>query len=420
MTSALEAAPPSAPGAAIAETVAPAIAIATGRPRAFRCRCGRPVFFRNSRCPACGTVLGYDPETGRIWPLEPDGLEGRWRVAGSAAGAPVFWRCANFDSAAGCNWLIESPAGRAPTQPLCRACRLNRSLPDLSRKQHRLWWRRVELAKRTLVASLIGLGLPVASRVGEEPSTGLAFDLLHEDEAHARVVSGYRDGIVTFNIEEADDAKRARVRAALREPCRTLLGQLRHDVGHYYWQRLVAGGGWHEPFRALFGDERRDAAPAPGPPWHESRDWASRHVSAQAALHPLEDWAETFAHYLAMHDTLDIALGLTIAIDAVETRYEPFNETSLYRKAQGDAAAFLALVNRSTELTGVVNELARSLGRPDFYPFVLSSDAVRKLHFVHLVVLNASGLSARNVRPIGGGIAGGSRTGTGLSGGVGS
>jgi hypothetical protein len=420
MKTVLEAAPPSADLAAIDTSEA---ALPT-RWHAWRCQCGRPVFFRNSRCPGCGTPLGFVPETGSLLPLEAGAVAGSWRTFGSAARAPggaLYWRCSNLDSAAGCNWLIASADGQRPEQVLCRACRLNRTLPDLTRKQHRLWWRRIELAKRRLVASLIALGLPVASRVDEDPARGLAFDLLHEDETHARVLSGYRDGIVTLNIEEADEARRQRVRAVLHQPSRTLLGHLRHDIGRYYWQRLVAGGPWHAPFRELFGDERQDDARSPQQihAQQESGDWASRHVSARAVEHPLEDWAETFAHYLQMVDALDTALGFGIDADNLELRYEPFNEASLYRRQHADAAAFLGFVNRWMELTGVLNELARSMGRLDFYPFVLSSDAVRKLHFVHLVVLRTSGRSSRSVSPIGGGITGGSRTGTGLSAGDG-
>ena len=420
MKTLLEAAPPSVERAVIDNWQAPP----PSRSRAWRCQCGRPVFFRNSRCPGCGTPLGFVPETGSLLALEAGDAAGSWRAFGSAtraAGAALYWRCSNLDSAAGCNWLVAATDAGEPGLALCRSCRLDRTLPDLTRKQHRLWWRRIELAKRRLVASLITLGLPVASRVEEDPARGLAFDLLHEDEAHARVLSGYRDGIVTLNIEEADEARRQRVRAVLHQPHRTLLGHLRHDIGHYYWQRLVAGGAWHAPFRELFGDERKDDARTAQQlhAQQDSGDWAARHVSALAVENPLEDWAETFAHYLQMADALDTALGFGIDADNLELRYEPFNEASLYRRRDADAAAFLGFVNRWMELTGVLNELARSMGRPDFYPCVLSSVAVRKLHFVHLVILGTSGRSSRKVSPIGGGITGGSRTGTGLSAGDG-
>ena len=421
MKTVLEAAPPSAEAAAIDISEAP---LPTTRSRTWRCRCGRPVFFRHSRCPACGTPLGFVAETGRLLPLEPGSVAGSWRVFGKAArasGGALYRRCSNLDSAAACNWLIATAAADGTEPMLCRACRLDRTLPDLTRKQHRLWWRRIELAKRRLVASLIALGLPVASRIDEDPARGLAFDLLHEDEAHEHVVSGYRDGIVTLNIEEADEARRQRVRAVLHQPSRTLLGHLRHDIGHYYWHRLVADGPWLTPFRELFGDERKHDARSPQQirAQQESGDWASRHVSPQAVEHPLEDWAETFAHYLQMADALETAPAFGIEAENLELRYEPFNEASLYRRQNADAAAFLDFVNRWMELTGVLNELARSMGRLDFYPYVLSSDAVRKLHFVHLVILGTSGRSSRSVSPIGGGITGGSRTGTGLSAGAG-
>ena len=405
MRTALEVAPPRADSAAsVAQAVSPRPSL-----RSLRCACGQPVSFRHDRCPACARALGFDPDSGRLLTLEPAGAEGAWAEAG---GSGSWWRCARHDSPAGCNWLV--PGDALPARPLCRACRLDRTLPDLRRKQHRLWWRRIEIAKRRLVAALLGLGLPVASRVDEDPVSGLAFDLLHEDDARPRVVGGYRDGIITVNIEEADDARRQRVRAALREPYRSLLGQLRHDVGLYYWDRLVAGSAWHAPFRALFGDERRAAV---DPPLHASGEWAARHVSAHAAVHPLEDWAECFAHYLHMVDAIDAGAACGLDGRLVELRYEPFGEGSLLPQADADDAELLAMVNRWMELTAVLNELARSMGQPDFYPFVLSSEAVSKLDFVHRVVRSAGRASRQ---PTGGGIAGGSCTGNGISSGGGS
>ena len=37
-------------------------------------------------------------------------------------------------------------------------------------------------------------------------------------------------------------------------------------------------------------------------------------------------------------------------------------------------------------LITVLNEMARSLGQPDFYPFAMSKGVVKKLHFIALVV----------------------------------
>ena len=172
---------------------------------------------------------------------------------------------------------------------------------------------------------------------------------------------------------------------------RTLLGHFRHEVGHYYWDRLVRDGPWLEPFRALFGDERTDYAEAlkrnyeQGPP----ADWADRHISAYAATHPWEDWAETWAHYLHVVDSLGTALGFGLDAADLESDIKPFTRDNLYAPDHPGAARFLELLNGWIEMTMVLNELARSLGQHDFYPFVMSRPVVAKLHFVHLVVEGA-------------------------------
>ncbi|HAB17460.1 MAG TPA: hypothetical protein DCE44_13540, partial [Verrucomicrobiales bacterium] len=188
--------------------------------------------------------------------------------------------------------------------------------------------------------------------------------------------------------EEADDAAREKVRAEMHEPYRTLLGHFRHEVGHYYWDRLIAGTKWLKPFQGVFGDEQLDYQTAlrrnyeGGPPG----DWPQRHVSSYASVHPWEDWAETWAHYLHMLDSLNTALGFGLEADDLEFDAEPFRADSLFDPQATDAERFLALLNSWVELTAVLNELSRSMGQPDLYPFVLSKPAVKKLHFVHTVV----------------------------------
>ncbi|HEX5091378.1 MAG TPA: putative zinc-binding metallopeptidase, partial [Burkholderiales bacterium] len=256
-------------------------------PRAFRCRCGRPVFFRNSVCLACGTPLGYVPERLVLLPLEAE--DGAWKVSGEPDGLR-YRNCGNLERA-GCNWLLASDEPAT----LCVACRLNRTIPDLTIEENRVAWRKIEGAKRRLVSQLLALGLPVASRVpgagGEDLARGMLFDFVRSLPGH-HVLTGHADGVITVNIAEADDAVREGNRALLREPYRTLLGHLRHEVGHYYWDRLVAGSDWYEPFRRTFGDEQADYAAAlqrnyeQGPP----PDWSQRCVSAYASTHPWEDW----------------------------------------------------------------------------------------------------------------------------------
>jgi hypothetical protein len=363
---------------------------APATPRAFICRCARPVFFRNSTCLACQTPLGYDPELRRLVPLQaaPPPHSGLWQ-AWDATGedATCYQRCDNLSSAAACNWLVARTA-QATHPLLCRCCRLTRTLPDLTLHNGALWWNRIELAKRRLVSSLIALNLPVRSKVGEDPQHGLVFDLLRTPPGGPPVITGHDDGVITLCVEEADDAWRAQRRAELAEPYRTLLGHLRHETGHYYWQRLVEPSPWLLPWRTLFGDERADYTAAlnqhyqSGPP----ADWSNCFVSAYASSHPWEDWAETWAHYLHLVDTLDTARSFGVDGELVELHYERYTAAALADTDDPDPEAFLRLINSWMELTGVLNEFSRSMGVADFYPFVLSLAAVRKLHLVHRIV----------------------------------
>ena len=370
------------------------------RPRAvrnYRCVCGQPVFFRNSVCLACGRELGFDPEALTLRALEPGSDPASWRAADADAdadaGAPLQ-RCANY-GLAGCNWLL--PAVEAPAhEGLCRACRLNNTIPDLDIGDNAVLWSRIERAKRRLVSQLLALALPLRSKLDEDPERGLMFDFLRAAPGGPRVVTGHADGLITLDVEEADDAVRERMRNALREPYRTLLGHLRHEVGHYYWDRLVAGSGWLAPFRARFGDERQDYAEALERHYRDgpAPDWPQRCVSAYASAHPWEDWAETWANYLHMVDTLDTAMSFGLDGGDVEIDIEPYGDDALDAPGDPGAGRFLGLVNAWLQITALMNELARSMGQPDFYPFVLSHHAVAKLHFVHRVVVAAAARSS--------------------------
>jgi hypothetical protein len=364
--------------------------------RLFRCRCGRPLFFRNSRCLGCGVEVGYDPELATLLTL-PGNQQAPFRSAsGRRRGATerLYVRCANYPTPAGCNWLVQVTKSSDTTPALlCRSCRLNRTVPDLAVPENANWWARIEDAKRQVVSTLITLDLPVRSRVTEDAHRGLAFDLLRSPVAGPRVVTGHSNGVVTIDIEEADDATRETRRAEMREPYRTLLGHLRHEVGHYYWYRLVEDSPWSNEFRELFGDERDDYVTALqrhhtiGP----RTDWPQLHVSAYASAHPWEDWAETWAHYLHMLDGLDTALSFGVGAPAIEATFDRFTVDTLSETGRVDplgGVAFVEFVNAWVELATALNELSRSMGQPDFYPFVLSTAAVRKLHFVHRVVVD--------------------------------
>ncbi|MFT4196772.1 MAG: putative zinc-binding metallopeptidase [Pseudoxanthomonas sp.] len=371
--------------------------------RQFHCRCGKPVYFRNSLCVSCDTQLGFEPGAGELLALSPGAQADtwiRWQEAPADAAAPAWRRCSNFHTAAVCNWLIPADPQAMPRdaqgrplaeRTLCPACAVNRVIPDLSGPKRAQQWGRIELAKRRLFSQLIAMGLPVASRVDQDPQRGVAFDFLADTPGAARVLTGHDEGQITLNIAEADDAQREQAREAMHEPYRTLLGHLRHEIGHYYWDRLVAGTPWLDDFRSLFGDERADYAQALQRHYQQgpAPDWPLHYISAYAASHPWEDWAETWAHYLHIVDTMATVLGFGLAVQDTELSWDAFPPASLYRPEADDAAPFLAAINDWVRLTGVLNELSRSMGVPDFYPFVMSLDVVRKLQFVHLVVKQA-------------------------------
>jgi hypothetical protein len=189
--------------------------------------------------------------------------------------------------------------------------------------------------------------------------------------------------VITIDVAEADDVERERQRQVLAEPYRTLLGHFRHEIGHYYWERLVWNGPKHQAARAMFGDEREDYAAAlerhyaSGPP----SDWRERHVSSYASAHPWEDFAETWAHYLHIVDTVETAGTFGMELHAGMERnpelemaidFDPYDQPDLER-----------LIAVWLPLTSAVNSLNHSMGQPDLYPFVLSATVIEKLGFIH-------------------------------------
>ena len=184
-----------------------------------------------------------------------------------------LWILPNYDAGM-CNWMVPAD----DEVGFCAACRHNRVVPDLSVPGNDVLWRKIETAKHRLFYSLLRLGLPLENR-SDDPEHGLAVDFLADPpETHAsEVMTGHDNGLITINLAEADDAERERRRSTLGEPYRTLLGHMRHEVGHYYWDRLVADAGRLDAFRALFGDERQDYAEA---------------LQARYAKPPSNDWQD--------------------------------------------------------------------------------------------------------------------------------
>jgi hypothetical protein len=361
--------------------------------RSYQCRCGTAVFFRNTQCLNCQSPLGYLPGTQLLVALNPASDPGMICAEGHDGS---YKYCANRRSPAQCNWLV----GGSDTNALCIACRLNHTIPDLDDADNARYWGAIEVAKRRLVSQLLALGLPVKSKVGEDAERGLMFDFLRSPPKGPTVMTGHANGIITLNVEEADDVKREKIKHDLHEPYRTLLGHFRHEVGHYYWDLLVRDTKWLEPFRQLFGDERASYAEAlkrnyeVGP----SPDWPNSCISSYAAMHPWEDWAETWAHYLHVVDSLGAALGFGLDAENLETNVSPFTSKDLYAPADPGASHFLELLNSWIEMIMVLNELSRSMGQPDFYPFVMPKPVVAKLQLVQMIVVDARSQSETEAR----------------------
>ena len=344
----------------------------------FECQsCGQLLYFENTVCVRCSHSLGYLPGQAQLSALEPAD-NGRWQALGDTD--HLYRRCANSEHGA-CNWMVPAESD----EDYCRACRLNRTVPNLSHPDRLELWRPLETAKRRLIYSLLRLGLPVQSKE-DDREKGLAFDFLAEEDSDQPVMTGHADGVVTIDLSEADPVAREQMRTDMTEPYRTLLGHFRHEIGHYYWADLVDGTEWQEPCRALFGDERENYGDAlnrhyeNGPP----ADWPNHFISSYATAHPWEDFAESWAHYLHIVDTLETAqaFGMTIRARAgtdpvlsMEIEFDPYR-----------ASDFDTLVETWVPLTAAVNSLNASMGQPDLYPFVLANDVIEKLRFIHRLV----------------------------------
>ncbi len=356
--------------------------------RTFTCdTCGQLVFFENTACLNCGAELGFWWPDRELLTLEPhaDHLHAIGEPA--SAGGELF-RCANT-KIAGCNWLVGE------RDSLCRSCELTRTRPSDEDAAGMAGFRVAETAKRWLLFELGELGLPIED--GAQREGGLAFDLL--SSANEPVTTGHANGVITLDLAESDDARRVARREQLAEPYRTVLGHLRHEIGHYYWPILV--GSEDSPLieraRALLGDETSDYEAAlerhyeQGPPL----DWPDRYVSAYATMHPSEDWAETFAHYLHIRDGLQTAGAYRVRVLGPENANPVRLVSELASRPNGGEGEFEDLLGHWLPLTYALNALTRSMGRSDLYPFVLSPAVIEKLALVHDAVTDRD--SARSL-----------------------
>ncbi len=350
----------------------------------FKCEgCGSEVYFDSVTCVTCGRRLGYHAVHNEMLAFDPSGP-----VCRGHGQHEITVKLCNNAEMGHCNWLVTDRSGPV----YCLACRHNVVVPDLSSADHRAHWQKIELAKRHLFYSLLRWQLPIPNRL-DDPAAGLGFSFLtdtsHPDGTVQRVLTGHDDGHITLNIAEADDAVREGVRAQMREPYRTLLGHFRHEVGHFYWDRLVKDSAQHDEFRALFGDESMDYAAALQRYYENGSptDWRSAYISEYATSHPWEDFAETWAHYTHVVDSLETARAYGLELhkpDVAAERPAIAVEFQPYR-----AATIGAIVDAWLPLTLALNSINRSMGQKDFYPFVMNGPVLEKLAFIQRLIRGA-------------------------------
>jgi len=348
----------------------------------FSCdNCQQVLFFENSRCMNCGMNVGYCVELAKIVTLQHQTGSSQgsvYEVFFPNQGLRHYRQCKNARDHDACNWLVPAET----QQQFCKSCKLTEIAPDLADSSNRVAWAGIEAAKRRLLYTLYALKLPLSSRQ-EWPNEGVAFHFLRSVNGEP-VMTGHEEGIITLNIAEADSAFRENMREKMGEAYRTVLGHLRHEIGHYYWDRLIRNSAALQCVRTLFGDDTRDYDQAVqyhydhGPP----ANWSEAFISAYASMHPWEDWAETWAHYLHMVDTLETAKshGLSVRLPAAEHPGTQISTEALVFRE------FESLISNWNVVTLALNSLNRSMGMKDAYPFVLSPKVLEKLRFVHEII----------------------------------
>lgn len=345
----------------------------------FSCQqCGQTVLFENTYCEQCSSPLGFLPELLVISALKS--VDNTWyAMADKSIPAKRWYYCENHQHNV-CNWLVEEGGSS-----FCMACDLNRHIPHLGQIEERQAWQQLEFAKHRLVYSLLRLKLPLVSKQSA-PQKGLSFDFISENNVvpeDANAMTGHAAGQVTINAAEANAADREQMREDMNESYRTVIGHFRHEIGHYYWDQLVfTDKQILADFRALFGDDSIDYGKALKAHYETpNAEWNKNFVSVYASSHPWEDWAETWAHYMHIADTLETASDLGLSFQpvgsnrqnlAIMVNIDPYNHDN-----------FDEILAQYIPLTFAVNNLNRGMGQPDLYPFILVPAVREKLAFIH-------------------------------------
>lgn len=347
----------------------------------FNCtNCGQLLYFENSYCERCGLPLGF--VAGELLLLPLTIKESSAFAIFGRSDNKLYRYCKNYEYSV-CNWLVSDDSAT----DYCIACNLNGTIPDLSKNEYRQRWNIIENGKHRLIYQLLRMRLAVISKV-ENAEKGLSFNFMADDAAYSeiKILTGHDDGVITLNIAEADDVEREMTRKGMAEVYRTVLGHFRHEIGHYYWDRLIDNSQFLHECREIFGDDTEDYGEALKKHYTEGapKDWNTHFISAYASTHPWEDWAETWAHYLHIIDTLETAYSFGLSVHPhvaasslhldADIKADPYEQKN-----------FNDIISLWLPLTFALNSVNRSMGLHDLYPFVIPPEVVKKLTFIHKV-----------------------------------
>lgn len=337
--------------------------------------CSHAVYFENYTCENCGHLSGFRDHDREMLTFDTVGaalISDREQIA--------YKYCKNkeFDV---CNWLLEEDN----PEDYCNACLLNRTIPNLADLDNFDKWKNLEIAKHRLVYQLQKIGLAIPSKMRD--INGLCFDFVAQQN-NPNLMTGHDNGVITILLREADSVLREQMRKQFLEPYRTLIGHLRHEVGHYFWDQLIyTNPKALEEFRTIFGDERENYGEAlqlyykVGAP----SKWETSFISKYATSHAWEDWAETWAHYLHIMDMVETAYFFGVTVEPLK------QEKELKAKVTFDPYTiedFDVIIKTCRPLSFAVNSINRAMGVPDVYPFVITEAVVDKLKFIHGLLLS--------------------------------
>jgi hypothetical protein len=367
--------------------------------KTFKCSCKNHqlLFFESKYCLACNRIVGVDDNFNKVEAYDLDEETGYYFKSTQQKKVP-YKKCDNNAEYQACNGMVNMDTFVAVPnndEVLCFACRFNETIPDLSIIEHIPLWKKVEIAKRRAIYTLKALSLPL-DNILQNPESGLSFDFIADSnvndnflsklENQEAVYTGHDNGHITINLAEANEVARSSTKLAMGEKYRTLLGHFRHELGHYYFEKLIlVSPEKHELCKKYFGDDELDYAEELEK-YYESgapENWDNDFISEYATMHPYEDWAETWAHYMHIIDTLETAKNFNITGSL--NGHTVDNELNLPQNSYlfSSQTSINTILDTWMDFAIILNSLNRSMGMNDAYPFVLTQSVRTKLSFIH-------------------------------------